>query len=141
MPLAEIAALSGGCQAAGRKPQQVLADELTELVHGKGALAAVRRISELLFSGDDPPGERSAPGAGWPALQSHRGGEDSSTLVVESGLANSGASPGSCWRRGHQRQRRDPPDEQLTADDRCSAATCTAAPGARSGISWWRGRD
>ncbi|TNI28531.1 tyrosine--tRNA ligase [Aeromonas veronii] len=54
MSLSEIDALEvEDAKRQGRKQaQQVLADELTELVHGKAALAAVQRISELLFSGD-----------------------------------------------------------------------------------------
>ncbi|MGR6724401.1 tyrosine--tRNA ligase [Aeromonas veronii] len=54
MPLSEIDALEAeDAKRQGRKQaQQVLANELTELVHGKAALAAVQRISELLFSGD-----------------------------------------------------------------------------------------
>ncbi|MGL4251902.1 MAG: tyrosine--tRNA ligase [Aeromonas sp.] len=54
MSLAEIAELeTEDAKRQGRKQaQQVLANELTELVHGKAALAAVQRISELLFSGD-----------------------------------------------------------------------------------------
>ncbi len=71
MPLTQIEALEAeDAKRQGRKlAQQVLADELTELVHGKGALAAARRISELLFSGEVARlGERSGPaGAGWHA--------------------------------------------------------------------------
>ncbi|HHQ4480273.1 TPA: tyrosine--tRNA ligase [Aeromonas veronii] len=54
MSLSEIDALEAeDAKRQGRKQaQQVLANELTELVHGKAALAAVQRISELLFSGD-----------------------------------------------------------------------------------------
>ncbi|WP_421240564.1 tyrosine--tRNA ligase [Aeromonas enteropelogenes] len=54
LPLAAIDELEAeDATRQGRKQaQQVLADELTELVHGKEALAAARRISELLFCGD-----------------------------------------------------------------------------------------
>ncbi|MGN5290228.1 tyrosine--tRNA ligase [Aeromonas sp. 11P] len=54
MSLSEIDALEAeDAKRQGRKQaQQVLANELTELVHGKAALAAVQRISELLFSGN-----------------------------------------------------------------------------------------
>jgi len=54
MSLTEIDALEAeDAKRQGRKQaQQVLANELTELVHGKAALAAVQRISELLFRGD-----------------------------------------------------------------------------------------
>ncbi|UCA11868.1 tyrosine--tRNA ligase [Aeromonas enteropelogenes] len=54
LPLAAIDELEAeDATRQGRKQaQQVLAEELTELVHGKAALAAARRISELLFCGD-----------------------------------------------------------------------------------------
>ncbi|MFM4731499.1 tyrosine--tRNA ligase [Aeromonas salmonicida] len=54
MSLSEIDELEAeDAKRQGRKQaQQVLANELTELVHGKAALAAVQRISELLFRGD-----------------------------------------------------------------------------------------
>lgn len=94
MPLAEIAALEAeDDKRQGRKlAQQVLADELTELVHGKGALAAARRISELLFSGDVARlGESDLAQLAQDGLPcSHIAGEtDLVTLLVECGLANS----------------------------------------------------
>ncbi|QXC30775.1 tyrosine--tRNA ligase [Aeromonas sp. FDAARGOS 1409] len=94
MPLAEIAALEAeDAKRQGRKlAQQVLADELTELVHGKGALAAVRRIRELLFRGEVARlGESDLAQLAQDGLPcSHIAGErDLVTLLVESGLANS----------------------------------------------------
>lgn len=94
MPLAEIAALEAeDAKRQGRKlAQQVLADELTELVHGKGALAAVRRISDLLFSGEVARlGESDLAQLAQDGMPcSHIAGEtDLVTLLVESGLANS----------------------------------------------------
>ncbi|MGS3182341.1 tyrosine--tRNA ligase [Aeromonas taiwanensis] len=94
MALAEIEALEAeDAKRQGRKlAQQVLADELTELVHGKGALAAARRISELLFSGDVARlGESDLAQLAQDGLPSSpiEGEADLVTLLVESGLANS----------------------------------------------------
>ncbi|MGY3861721.1 tyrosine--tRNA ligase [Aeromonas lacus] len=124
MPLAEIDALEAeDATRQGRKlAQQVLADELTELVHGKGALAAVQRISELLFSGEVARlGESDLAQLAQDGMPSCRieGETDLVTLLVESGLANSKRiarellSAGAISLNGEIRQ-----DEQLTAADR-----------------------
>ncbi|MCP1266349.1 tyrosine--tRNA ligase [Aeromonas hydrophila] len=94
MALAEIEALEAeDAKRQGRKlAQQVLADELTELVHGKGALAAAQRISELLFSGEVARlGESDLAQLAQDGMPGWRiEGETSLvTLLVESGLANS----------------------------------------------------
>lgn len=94
MPLTEIEALEAeDAKRQGRKlALQVLADELTELVHGKGALAAARRISELLFSGDVARlGESDLAQLAQDGLPSSpiEGEKDLVTLLVECGLANS----------------------------------------------------
>ncbi|MFQ2194740.1 tyrosine--tRNA ligase [Aeromonas jandaei] len=94
MPLTEIEALEAeDAKRQGRKlAQQVLADELTELVHGKGALAAAQRISELLFSGEVARlGESDLAQLAQDGMPSCRieGETDLVTLLVESGLANS----------------------------------------------------
>lgn len=94
MPLAEMEALEAeDAKRQGRKlAQQVLADELTELVHGKGALAAARRISELLFSGDVARlGESDLAQLAQDGLPSSpiEGERDLVTLLVACGLANS----------------------------------------------------
>ncbi|MBL0599329.1 tyrosine--tRNA ligase [Aeromonas jandaei] len=94
MPLAEIEALEAeDAKRQGRKlAQQVLADELTELVHGKGALAAAQRISELLFSGEVARlGESDLAQLAQDGMPNCRieGETDLVTLLVESGLANS----------------------------------------------------
>ncbi|KIQ84152.1 tyrosine--tRNA ligase [Aeromonas sp. L_1B5_3] len=94
MPLSEIDALEAeDAKRQGRKlAQQVLADELTELVHGKGALAAAQRISELLFSGEVARlGESDLAQLAQDGMPSCRieGETDLVTLLVESGLANS----------------------------------------------------
>ena len=94
MPLAEIEALEAeDAKRQGRKlAQQVLADELTGLVHGKGALAAARRISELLFSGDVARlGESDLAQLAQDGLPSGTvsGETDLVSLLVSCGLANS----------------------------------------------------
>lgn len=94
MSLTEIEALEvEDAKRQGRKlAQQVLADELTELVHGKGALAAAQRISELLFSGEVARlGESDLAQLAQDGMPGWRiEGETSLvTLLVESGLANS----------------------------------------------------
>ncbi|WAF77492.1 tyrosine--tRNA ligase [Aeromonas dhakensis] len=124
MALAEIEALEAeDAKRQGRKlAQQVLADELTELVHGKGALAAARRISELLFSGDVARlGESDLAQLAQDGMPSCRiEGETSLvTLLVESGLANSRRiarellAAGAISLNGEIRR-----DEQLTTADR-----------------------
>ncbi|MHC9245738.1 tyrosine--tRNA ligase [Aeromonas jandaei] len=124
MPLAEIEALEAeDAKRQGRKlAQQVLADELTELVHGKGALAAAQRISELLFSGEVARlGESDLAQLAQDGMLGWRieGETDLVTLLVESGLANSKRiarellAAGAISLNGEIRR-----DEQLTADDR-----------------------
>ncbi|HHQ4564956.1 TPA: tyrosine--tRNA ligase [Aeromonas hydrophila] len=124
MPLTEIEALEAeDAKRQGRKlAQQVLADELTELVHGKGALAAVQRISELLFSGEVARlGESDLAQLaqdGMPSCRIERE-TDLVTLLVESGLANSKRiarellAAGAISLNGEIRR-----DEPLTAADR-----------------------
>ncbi|KTA84695.1 tyrosine--tRNA ligase [Aeromonas salmonicida] len=94
MSLSEIAEQEAeDAQRQGRKQaQQVLANELTELVHGKAALAAVQRISELLFSGDVARlGESDLAQLAQDGMPSSTvsGETDLVSLLVESGLANS----------------------------------------------------
>ncbi|OEG04116.1 tyrosine--tRNA ligase [Aeromonas caviae] len=124
MPLAEIEALEAeDAKRQGRKlAQQVLADELTELVHGKGALAAAQRISESLFSGEVARlGESDLAQLAQDGMPSSpiKGETDLVTLLVECGLANSKRiarellAAGAVSVNGAIRR-----DEQLTADDR-----------------------
>jgi len=49
----EIAAIEAADKASGTRPeaQRILAEQATELVHGKAALEAAQRISQSLFSG------------------------------------------------------------------------------------------
>ena len=124
MPLAAIRELE--VEDAGRQGrkqvQQVLADELTELVHGKGALAAARRIGELLFSGDVARlGESDLAQLAQDGMPNCRieGETDLVTLLVESGLASSKRvarellAAGAISLNGAIRQ-----DERLSAVDR-----------------------
>lgn len=124
MPLAEIETLEAeDAKRQGRKlAQQVLADELTELVHGKGALAAAQRISELLFSGEVARlGESDLAQLAQDGMPSSciKGETDLVTLLVEYGLANSKRiarellAAGAVSVNGAIRR-----DEPLTADDR-----------------------
>jgi len=54
LPAQEIVAIEAADQASGGKPeaQRILAEQATELVHGKAALEAAQRISQSLFSGN-----------------------------------------------------------------------------------------
>jgi len=124
MGLTEIEALEAeDAKRQGRKlAQQVLADELTELVHGKGALAAAQRISELLFSGEVARlGESDLAQLAQDGMPGWRieGETDLVTLLVESGLANSRRiarellAAGAISLNGEIRR-----DEPLTAADR-----------------------
>ncbi len=124
MSLSEIDALEEeDAQRQGRKQaQQVLANELTELVHGKAALAAVQRISELLFSGDVARlGESDLAQLAQDGMPSSTvsGETDLVSLLVSCGLANSKRiarellAAGAISLNGTIRQ-----DEQLSAEDR-----------------------
>ncbi|MGR1222777.1 tyrosine--tRNA ligase [Aeromonas veronii] len=124
MSLSEIDALEAeDAKRQGRKQaQQVLADELTELVHGKAALAAVQRISELLFSGDVARlGESDLAQLAQDGMPSSTvsGETDLVSLLVSCGLANSKRiarellAAGAISLNGVIKQ-----DEQLSATDR-----------------------
>ncbi|OCQ44069.1 tyrosine--tRNA ligase [Aeromonas veronii] len=124
MSLSEIDALEAeDAKRQGRKQaQQVLANELTELVHGTAALAAVQRISELLFSGDVTRlGESDLAQLAQDGMPSSTvsGETDLVSLLVSCGLANSKRiarellAAGAISLNGVLKQ-----DEQLSADDR-----------------------
>ncbi|GAB4060514.1 tyrosine--tRNA ligase [Uliginosibacterium sediminicola] len=53
LSVSEIDAIEAADKASGKKPeaQRILAEQATELVHGKQALEAAQRISESLFAG------------------------------------------------------------------------------------------
>ncbi|MCR3973147.1 tyrosine--tRNA ligase [Aeromonas veronii] len=124
MSLSEIDALEAeDAKRQGRKQaQQVLANELTELVHGKAALAAVQRISELLFSGDVTRlGESDLAQLAQDGMpcSTVSGETDLVSLLVSCGLANSKRiarellAAGAISLNGVLKQ-----DDQLSADDR-----------------------
>ncbi|MGN5056293.1 tyrosine--tRNA ligase [Aeromonas veronii] len=124
MPLSEIDALEAeDAKRQGRKQaQQVLANELTELVHGKAALAAVQRISELLFSGDVARlGESDLAQLAQDGMpcSTVSGETDLVSLLVSCGLANSRRiarellAAGAISLNGVLKQ-----DDQLSATDR-----------------------
>ncbi|HHQ4681523.1 TPA: tyrosine--tRNA ligase [Aeromonas veronii] len=124
MSLSEIDALeTEDAKRQGRKQaQQVLANELTELVHGKAALAAVQRISELLFSGDVARlGESDLAQLAQDGMPSNTvsGETDLVSLLVSCGLANSKRiarellAAGAISLNGVLKQ-----DDQLSATDR-----------------------
>ncbi|MCS3833873.1 tyrosyl-tRNA synthetase [Aeromonas veronii] len=124
MSLSEIDALEAeDAKRQGRKQaQQVLANELTELVHGKAALAAVQRISEQLFSGDVARlGESDLAQLAQDGMPSSTvsGETDLVSLLVSCGLANSKRiarellAAGAISLNGVLKQ-----DDQLSADDR-----------------------
>ncbi|EKB13826.1 tyrosine--tRNA ligase [Aeromonas veronii] len=124
MSLSEIDALEAeDAKRQGRKQaQQVLANELTELVHGKAALAAVQRISELLFSGDVARlGESDLAQLAQDGMPSSTvsGETDLISLLVSCGLANSRRiarellAAGAISLNGVLKQ-----DDQLSATDR-----------------------
>lgn len=124
MSLSEIDALEAeDAKRQGRKQaQQVLANELTELVHGTAALAAVQRISELLFSGDVARlGESDLAQLAQDGMPSSTvsGETDLVSLLVSCGLANSRRiarellAAGAISLNGVLKQ-----DDQLSATDR-----------------------
>ena len=124
MSLSEIDALEAeDAKRQGRKQaQQVLANELTELVHGKAALAAVQRISELLFSGDVARlGESDLAQLAQDGMpcSTVSGETDLVSLLVSCGLANSRRiarellAAGAISLNGVLKQ-----DDQLSANDR-----------------------
>ncbi|MFM5579905.1 tyrosine--tRNA ligase [Aeromonas veronii] len=124
MSLSEIDALEAeDAKRQGRKQaQQVLANELTDLVHGKAALAAVQRISELLFSGDVARlGESDLAQLAQDGMPSSTvsGETDLVSLLVSCGLANSRRiarellAAGAISLNGVLKQ-----DDQLSATDR-----------------------
>ncbi|WP_139411524.1 tyrosine--tRNA ligase [Aeromonas veronii] len=124
MSLSEIDALEAedAKRQERKQAQQVLANELTELVHGKAALAAVQRISELLFSGDVARlGESDLAQLAQDGMpcSTVSGETDLVSLLVSCGLANSRRiarellAAGAISLNGVLKQ-----DDQLSATDR-----------------------
>jgi tyrosyl-tRNA synthetase len=98
LSVAEIDAIEAEDRAREGRPeaQRVLAEQMTEMVHGKEALKAARRITEALFSGDlsqlSAADYAQLEQDGLPATQVPAELTDLplTTLLVEAGLATSG---------------------------------------------------
>ncbi|NSL55628.1 tyrosine--tRNA ligase [Uliginosibacterium aquaticum] len=91
----EIAAIEAADKAAEGRPQaqRILAEQATELVHGKAALEAAQRISASLFSGDlgsltENDLEQLAQD-GVPGIEQDKSVSNLIDLLVASGLAKS----------------------------------------------------
>ena len=91
----EIAAIEAADKAAEGRPQaqRILAEQATELVHGKAALEAAQRISASLFSGDlasltENDLEQLAQD-GLPGIEQETSVSSLIDLLVASGLAKS----------------------------------------------------
>src|SRR5690554_5658462 len=98
LSVAEIDAIEAEDRAREGRPeaQRVLAEQMTEMVHGKEALEAARRITEALFSGDlsqlSSADYAQLEQDGLPATQVPAELTDLplTTLLAEAGLAASG---------------------------------------------------
>lgn len=98
LPVTEIDAIEAEDRAREGRPeaQRVLAEHMTEMVHGKEALDAARRITEALFSGDlsqlSATDYAQLEQDGLPATQVPPELSDLplTTLLAEAGLATSG---------------------------------------------------
>ena len=95
LPMQEITAIEEADKASGTKPeaQRILAEQVTELVHGKAALEAAQRISASLFSGDlksltESDLEQLAQD-GMPGVQLEKSVTSLIDALVASGLAKS----------------------------------------------------
>ena len=91
----EIAAIEAADKSSGTKPeaQRILAENATELVHGKAALEAAQRISLSLFSGSlssltESDLEQLAQD-GMPGVQLEKSVKNLIDALVTSGLAKS----------------------------------------------------
>ena len=91
----EIDAIEAADNAGGKKPeaQRILAEQVTELVHGQAALQAAQRISKSLFSGDldaltEPDFEQLAQD-GVPGLMLEKSADGLVDALAAAGLAKS----------------------------------------------------
>jgi tyrosyl-tRNA synthetase len=95
LPVAEIAAVEAADAAreGKRDGQRILAEQVTELVHGKAALEAAQRISASLFSGDITTLTASdfaeLAQDGMPSAQIENAQNSLTDVLVASGLAKS----------------------------------------------------
>ena len=125
----EINDLDAADQARQGRPeaQAVLAGEVTQLVHGAEGLAAARRITEALFSGNTAELSESDMQQlrqdGLPSSSLQRAGLDGGSLtqiLTESGMANSGKQIKDALGRGAVLVN----GRSLTAEDNMNPAAC-----------------
>ncbi|PSL10489.1 tyrosyl-tRNA synthetase [Marinobacterium halophilum] len=98
LPVTDIEALEEADRQREGRPQaqQVLAEEMTALVHGVEALEAARRITEALFSGDlsmlsaDDYAQLQQDGLPATAVPTELADLPLTTLLVDAGMASSG---------------------------------------------------
>ncbi|MBR9828369.1 MAG: tyrosine--tRNA ligase [Oceanospirillales bacterium] len=98
LPVTDIEALEEADRQREGRPQaqQVLAEEMTALVHGVEALEAARRITEALFSGDlstlsaDDYAQLQQDGLPATAVPKELADLPLTTLLVDAGMASSG---------------------------------------------------
>jgi len=99
LSLADIDAIEAEDRASGQKPraQSILAERVTELIHGADGLAAAQRITRALFSGNEAElseqdfGQLKQDGLSFSALDASSFADKSLIqLLVDAGVADSG---------------------------------------------------
>jgi len=99
LPLADIDDIEATDRASGQKPraQSVLADQVTQLIHGEDGLSAARRITQALFSGEEAGLSESdfnqlrQDGLGSSAIDlASSDGKSLIQVLVDAGMAESG---------------------------------------------------
>ena len=122
----EIAAIEAADKSSGTKPeaQRILAENATELVHGKAALEAAQRISASLFSGSlsnltESDLEQLAQD-GMPGVQLEKSVTNLIDALVASGLAKSKSEARTFIQSGSvsiNGQKTDALEHQLSAEE------------------------
>ena len=122
----EIAAIEAADKSSGTKPeaQRILAENATELVHGKAALEAAQRISASLFSGSlsnltESDLEQLAQD-GMPGVQLEKSVTNLIDALVASGLAKSKSEARTFIQSGSvsiNGQKADALEHQLSAEE------------------------
>jgi len=99
LALAEIDDIEAKDRVSGQKPraQSVLADQVTQLIHGEDGLSAARRITQALFSGEEAGLSESdfsqlrQDGLGSSTIDpASFGGKSLIQVLVDAGMADSG---------------------------------------------------
>jgi len=136
LSIEEIAAIKKADEESGAKPQAqaILAEQVCRLVHGEEGLAAARRITDALFSGDETclsiEDYQQLQQDGLPAAQLGDLAEQSITqLLTEAGMATSGKQV----RDALQRQAVIVNGESVSMDDNMQVEKVFAADKARHG--------